>query len=62
MNDINFIDATKDHLYLDLIYSEEHYLQECKSFEQKNKMKSLELKNLKKSSPIKKRGLKQLKK
>jgi hypothetical protein len=62
MNDINFIDATKDHLYLDLIYSEEHYLQEYKSFEQKHKMKSLELKNLKKYSPIKKRGLKQLKK
>ena len=62
MNDINFIDATKDHLYLDLIYSEEHYLQEYKSFEQKHKMKSLELKNLKKNSPIKKRGLKHLKK
>jgi hypothetical protein len=45
-----------------LIYSEEHYLQEYKSFEQKHKMKTLELKNLKKNYPIKKRGLKQLKK
>lgn len=41
MNDINFIDITKDHLQLDLIYTEQHYQQEYKYFEQIHKIKAL---------------------